>query len=143
MVVTRFVDAHAPKNYRRMIPITLNHLLNILQGELLPIIIADVLPARNFLEDQQAIFIAAIQKMRRLWIMRSAHDVALEFFAQNPRVALLDSRGHCLANVGKSLMTVQPAQLQMLSVQVEAFRCELRFTKSDPRLKLIDDTVSF
>src|SRR2546423_9004095 len=99
-----------------MVPITSNHLLDVLQGELLPIIIADVLPAGNFLEDQQAIFIAAIEKMRRLWIMRRAHDVALEFFSQNPRVTLLDSRGHCLTKVRKSLMAIQTTQLQMLSI---------------------------
>src|SRR5437764_3906308 len=99
-----------------MVPITLNHLFDILERELLPIVIADVLPAGNLFKDQQSIFIAAIEKMRRLRIMRRAHDVTLEFFAQNPRVALLNSRGHCLTNVGKSLMAIQAAQLQMLSI---------------------------
>src|SRR5436309_15475516 len=126
-----------------MVPITLNHHLDILEGEVLPIVIADVLPAGNFLEDQQSIFIATIEKVGRLWIMRRAHDVALEFFAQNPRVALLDSRGHRLTNVGKSLMAVQAAELQMFAVQVEPFRRKLRLAETDPRLKLIDDAVSF
>src|SRR5205085_7101101 len=126
-----------------MVPITLNHLLDILEREILPIVIADVLPARDLFKDQQAIFITAVEELRRLRIVRSAHDVALEFFAQNPRVALLNSRGHRLTNVGKSLMTVQPTQLQMLSVQLKTFRRELRFTETDPRLILIDDALSF
>jgi len=125
-----------------VIPIAAHHLLDILQGELLPIVVADVLPAGNLFEHQQPICIAGVEKVRRLRIMRGPHDVTVQFLSQNPGVAFLNSGGHRLTGVRKSLMAIKAAQLQMLAVKVEAIGCELSFAKSDTRFVLIDQTAA-
>ena len=76
VVVLRFVDAHAPQNDGGMIPVAPDHLLHVAHRQILPGLVADVLPAGDLFEDQQAGFVAGVQKMRRLRIMRGAHDVA-------------------------------------------------------------------
>ena len=126
-----------------MIPVAPDHLLDILHGEVLPVFVADVLPAGDFLEHQQAVFVAGVEKMRRLRIMRRADDVAVQLLSQYPRIALLTSRRHRLADKRKRLMPIEAAQLQMFAVEVETFGRELRFAKTDAGFVLIDDALSF
>ena len=74
--------------------------------DVLPLLVANVLPAGNLFEDKQAVFITGIEKVRRLRIMRSAHYVALQLFPQNPRVAPLDASRHRLTDKRKCLVTI-------------------------------------
>ena len=63
VIVLRFVDAHAPQNNRGMIPVAPDHFAHVADRYILPGLVADVLPAGNLLQHQQAEFIAGIQKM--------------------------------------------------------------------------------
>ncbi len=47
------------------------------------------------------------------------------------RVPALDAGGHGLADKGKGLMTVQPAQLDHFAVEFETMIGELRLAESD------------
>ncbi len=101
-----------------------------------------MLPARNLFEYQQAVLVARVEKMWRLRIVWGADHVALEFFAQNPRIAFLHPGRHCLADKRKRLVTVQAAQFQMFAVQIKAAGCELRFAKADARLVMIEHSAA-
>ena len=90
-----------------MIPVAPYHLLDITHRQILPLLIADVLPAWNLFEHEQAILITRIEKVRRLRIMRRAHDIALQLFPENPGIAFLHPRRHCLTNEWIRLMSIQ------------------------------------
>src|ERR1043166_712147 len=75
--------------------------------------------------------------------MGSADDVAVQFLPQNPCVTLLHTRRHRQADAGKGLMAIQSAQHEMLPIEVETLRGELRLAETDLRLVLIDDTLPF
>src|SRR5215471_1815400 len=125
-----------------MIPVATNHALDIVHRQILPARIADVLPTGNLFQYQQSIFIAGVKKVGRLRIMRRANDIAVEIPAQNPGVAALDSGRHCLANKRKGLMTIQAAELQMLTIEKETFGRKARLAKADARIVLIDDPIA-
>ena len=117
-----------------MIPVALNHLAHVRASHLLPRLIADMLPARNFFENEQADFIAAIQKMPRLRIMRGANKVEMQFFFQNIGVFALRAGRHGLPDIRKRLMPVQAAQFDRPAVQPEAVRRKFGGAKADARL---------
>src|SRR6266508_5075636 len=125
-----------------MVPIAANHSLDIVNCKVLPFLIADVLPAGNFFQHQQTVFVARIQEMRRLRIVRRAHDIAFEIFAQNPRVPTLHARGHGLTDEGERLMAIQTAQLQVLAVEKETISREASLAKAYASFVLIDDALS-
>ena len=131
VIVFRLVDAHAPQNDGRMVPVAANHAAHVVDGDQLPRLVADVLPAGNFLQHQQSDLVAGIEKVARLRIVRGAHDIALELVAQNLRVAALRAAGHGLADKGKGLMAVQAAQLDDFAVEFETVIGELGFAKTD------------
>ena len=89
VIVFRLVDAHTPQNDGRMVPVAADHAAHVVDGYQLPRFVADVLPAGNFLEHQQSNLVAGVEKVARLGIVRSAHDIALELVAQNLRIATL------------------------------------------------------
>ena len=76
VIVLRLVDPHAPGDDRRMVPVAANHTRDVVDRDVLPGQRPDVLPAGNLLQHQQSNFIAGIQKMPRLRIMRGAYDIA-------------------------------------------------------------------
>ena len=55
----------------------------------------------------------------------------VQLVAQNVRVPALGAAGHGLADEGKGLMTVQPAQLDHFAVEFETVIGELRFAEPD------------
>ena len=135
VVVARLVDAHAPQHDRGMVPVAADHAAHIVDGDVLPRLVADVLPAGNLFEHQQSDFVAAIEKVPRLRIVRGAHDVAAEVRAQNVRIAPLHAARHRLADIGKGLVAIESAQLHDLAVEREAVVGERGFAKADaPRL---------
>ena len=125
-----------------MIPIASNHAADVIDGEQLPGFVANVLPAGNLFEDKQAHFVAGIEEMTGLRIMRSAHDVAMEFMAQDAGIAALGAAGHGLADEGKRLMTVEAAELDDFAIELEAVVGELRFAKAERAFVLIDQLRS-
>ena len=133
VVVLRFVDAHAPQNDGRMIPVAADHLLHVAHRQILPGFVADVLPAGDLLKHQQAGFVAGIQKMRRLRIVRGAHEVAFQIVLEDQGIAALHAGRHGAADVRERLMPVEAAQLDVLPVQHEALRGEARLAEADAR----------
>lgn len=92
-----------------MIPVPANHSPDIINRDQFPRFISNVLPPRDFFQHQQAHFIASIQEMPRLRVVRCADDVALQVFAQDSRVIALRPSRHRLPDERKRLMPVQPA----------------------------------
>ena len=122
-----------------MIPVAANHAAHIVDGDLLPGLVADVLPAGNLFEHQQADLIAAIEEVARLRIVRGADDVAVQVVAQDVRVLALHAGGHGLADEGKGLMAIESAQLDDLAVEREAVIGERRFAEADAPRVFVDD----
>src|ERR1700761_36241 len=63
MIVLRFVDTHSPENDRRVAPVTANHPRNIVDGYILPGLVADVLPAGDLFKHHKTEFIAGVQEV--------------------------------------------------------------------------------
>src|SRR5262249_51862221 len=106
MIVFGFVDAHAPENDRRTVPVAANHASNVVNGDVLPRLVSDVLPSGDFFEDEQTDFIAGVEEVARLRIVRGADNVALQIVAKNHCVAALAAPGHGLSEPRESLMAV-------------------------------------
>ena len=117
VIILRFVDPHPPQNDRGMIPIAPDHFPDVANRDVLPLQVPDVLPAGDLFENQQSKFIAGVQKIRRLWIVRGTDNVAMQVVLQYPRIAALNARRHGPADVRKRLMPVQPAQFHVSAVQ--------------------------
>ena len=66
VIVLRLVDAHAPQNDGRMVPVAPDHLAHVANGDVLPRLVADVLPAGDLFEHQQAEFVAGIEEVRAI-----------------------------------------------------------------------------
>src|SRR5215471_20014270 len=111
MVVLRFVNTHSPQNYGGMVPVTPDHATDIVNCQILPLLISNVLPARDFFQHQESQFIAGIKKMRRLRVVRSANNVAFQFLLENLSVPPLHPSRHGLTNDRKSLVTVETTKL--------------------------------
>jgi len=109
VIVLRLVDAHAPQNDAGMIPVAANHARNVVDGNVLPRYVADMLPAGYFFEHEQSHFVACVEKVPRLRIVRRAHDVAVHHVAEDIRVAALATSRHCLSHERKCLMAVKSA----------------------------------
>ena len=131
MVIFGFVNAHAPKNNGRMVPVATNHAPYIVDGDLLPRFVANVLPAWNLFQNEKAEFIAGIKEMTGLRIMRGPDNIALEFVAQDLGITALRPCRHSLSNKWKRLMPVEAAQLDDLAVQFEPVIGELGFPETE------------
>src|SRR5215468_4541023 len=99
-----------------MIPVSPDHSAHVVNRELLPCLIANVLPSRNLFEYQKANFVTGIEKMPRLRIVRSSHDIAFELIAQDLRIATLNATRHRLADKRERLMTIEPTQLDDFAI---------------------------
>lgn len=63
VVVLRLVDTHAPQDDGGMVPAAPDHLTHVPHGHVLPRLVADVLPAGDLLQHQQAQFVAGVQEV--------------------------------------------------------------------------------
>src|SRR5215468_819367 len=124
-----------------MVPIAANHAPNIVNRDFLPLLVADMLPTRNFLEDQQTKFVACVQEIRRLRVVRCPHNVALEFPFQDVSIAPLPTGSHRLTNKRKCLMSVESAQFNDLPVEFETMIGEAGITKTEAAAIFVDDRV--
>src|SRR5439155_19583967 len=77
--------------------------------------------------------------MPRLWIMRSTHDIAFEFIAQDLSVASLCTSRHRLSDIRKRLVAIKPAQLDHFSVQRKSMIRKLRLAKTKPSRVFINN----
>ena len=117
VVVFRFVDAHAPQNDAGAIPIAPDHSTNVVDGDVFPRLIANVLPARESLRAQANLFhrrrpeSAAIADSEEVRTM-----LQCSFVAKNIGVAALRAPWHPpLAHEWERLMTVgRPRSLMTL-----------------------------
>src|ERR1700722_7738820 len=114
-----------------MVPVAFNYAPHTVDRNLLPSFVANVLPARNFLQHQQSKLVARIQKVPRLRIVRRSYNVAFQLVSQDLRIAPLYSSRHGLPHEWKSLMPVQSAQLDHLAIELEAVVGELRFAETN------------
>ena len=131
IVVQTFVDAHAPEDDGRMIPVLRHHLAHILHRPALPRRVADVLPAGKLGEHEQPQLVARIDKVPALRIVRRAHRRAAELFLQYPRVLALERLGRGVAHVGIALVTVQAAEEHALAVEIKTAAAEFRRAKAE------------
>ncbi len=120
VVVLALVDAYAPEHDTGVIAVLEDHLPHVLHRLILPGLVADVLPAGNLGEDQQAQLVAGVDKMLTLRIMGGAHGVAGQLLLQDTRILKLQVRGGGVADVGIALVPVQAPQEALLPVEVEA-----------------------
>src|ERR1700722_9556211 len=100
-----------------MVPVAANHAAHIIHGNVLPWLVADVLPAGDLFKHQQTDLVAGVEEVARLRVMGSADDVAVEILAQNDGVTPLHPAGHGLTHPWKGLMAVQAAQLDDGSIE--------------------------
>ena len=131
MIVAGFVNADAPQNDAGMIPIATNHAADVVDTEQLPGLVANVLPARDFFEHEQSQFVASVEEVPGLRIVRCTHDIAVQVPPQNFSVAPLHAPRHCLTDKRKSLMTIEAAELDDLAIELEAVIGKLRVAKAD------------
>ena len=83
-----------------MVHILPHHFLGVFNGLLLPILIADMLPAGNFGKHQQSQLIAARYEVLRLRIVRGAHGVNAKLVFEYLGVKLLHRFRHGIADIG-------------------------------------------
>src|SRR5258708_2719942 len=113
-----------------MIPVAPDHAANVVDRNILPGLVADVLPPRNFLQHEQSNFVARIQKVPRLWKRRRPNNVALDFRTKKVRTPPLHPPRHRLSNERESLVPIQSAQLDNLAVEREPLVGKLRVPKA-------------
>jgi len=125
-----------------MIPVAADHAADVIDRDLLPGFVADMLPAGNLFQNKESPFVAGIQEMPGLRIVRGAHDVALEIVPQDACIAALRAARHRLTDERKGLMTVEAAELDDFAIQLEAVVGELRFAESNRAFVLIHQKCS-
>ena len=130
-VVGRFVYPDSPQDDRWPVPVAPDHPVHVLDGLALPVLVADVLPSRDFLKDQQSDPVAMVEEPSRLRIMGGAHQVAFQVVLQNFRVPLLRPSSHRIADVRVGLMAIQPKDLEFPAVQEKPVRPELGMAKPE------------
>ena len=90
-----------------------------------------VLPAQNAVHDDDAQFIAGIQKGGGLRIMRQP-DVVEARFLDFERVAILRGIGKGVADEGIFLVAVAAAEKELLVIQEKTVLGDLQMTDADP-----------
>jgi len=83
---------------------------HVIDGDVLPGQIANVLPAGNLFEHKQADLIAGIEEVARLRVVGGADDVAPEVLAQDDGILRCTRAGMAWPTMGRS-DGVEPAQL--------------------------------
>ena len=138
IVVHALVDAHAPQDDAGVIAVLQEHLLQHLAGGVLPVVVPDVLPARQFSEHQQPPPVALVQKIRTFGVVAGAHGGAVQFFLQNAGILPLQAFRGGIADVRKALVPVQAPQKGLFAVKVEAVCPELRRAETKDHLFAVD-----
>ena len=106
IIVSGLVDPYAPYDYRRVVPVLLDHLAAVLYRLFLPFVIADVLPSWHLGYDKEAFFVTLVDEMMRLGIVRGADNVDAQFLFQDLCIKALDVLRHRIACIRIALMAV-------------------------------------
>ena len=142
VVVLRLVDAHAPEDDRRMVAVLAHHVLGVAHDLLLPFFVAEVLPAGDLGEHQQAQLVAAVDEVLRLGIVRGTHGVAAQLVFQNLRVEPLHGARHGVAHIGVALVAVEAAQLHLFPVEIKSVRAPLCLAETEARLHAVEQRIA-
>ena len=138
IVVHAFVDAHAPQDDAGVAAVLQEHLSQHLAGGVLPVVIPDVLPARQLGEHQQTPAVALIQKIWTLGVVAGAHGGAVQLLLQNAGILSLQAFRCGVADVRVALVSVQTPQEGLFSVEVEAICPELCGAEAKRHLFAVD-----
>ena len=103
-----------------MIAVLQHHLPGVFHRLILPVLPADVLPARDLREHQQPQAVAFVDEILALGIVGGAHRHAGKLLLQDSRVLPLKPLRSGVAHIRPALVPVQPPQEGLLPVQVEA-----------------------
>src|SRR5579871_5423696 len=142
MIIERLVDAHSPQHNRWPVPIAADHPANIVDGQILPCCVTNVLPSRNLFQDKEADFIAGVKEMPRLRIVRRPHDIAMELVAENIGITTLRATGHRLPDERECLMTVKPAQFDYFAVKFKTAIGEFSVPETEAPRVLVEHLAS-
>ena len=121
-----------------MIAVLQEHLPQHLAGGVLPVVVPDVLPARQFSEHQQTPPVALVQKILTLGVVAGAHGGAVQLLLQNAGILPLQAFRCGVTDVRKALVPVQPPQEGLFAVEVKAIRPELRRAEAKRHLFAVD-----
>ena len=138
IVVHALVDAHAPQDDAGVIAVLQEHLSQHLAGDVLPVVIPDVLPARQFGEHQQTPPVALVQKIWTLGVVAGAHGGAVQLLLQNAGILPLQAFRCGIADVRVTLVPVQAPQKGLFAVEIEAIRPELCGAEAKSHLFAVD-----
>ena len=131
VIVAGLVDADAPEDDGGVVPVAANHAAYVVDGDELPGLFADVLPAGDLFEDEEPDLVAAVEEVTGLRVMRGTDDVAVEILSEDVGVFALRTCGHGLTDERKGLMAIKAAQFDDITVEREALRSELSFAEAD------------
>ena len=138
IVIHALVDAHAPQDDAGVIAVLQEHLLQHLAGGVLPVVVPDVLPARQFSEHQQTPSVALVQKILALGVVAGAHGGAVQLLLQNAGILPLQAFRCGIADVRVALVSVQAPQKGLFAVEVEAVCPELCGAEAKSHLFAVD-----
>ena len=138
IIVYALVDAHAPQDDAGMAAVLQEHLPQHFTGGVLPVVVPDVLPARQLGEHQQTPPVALVQKIWTLGVVAGAHGGAVQLLLQNAGILPLQAFRCGVADVRVALVAVQPTQEGLFSVEVKAIRPELCGAEAKRHLFAVD-----
>ena len=115
----------------------------VVDGDVLPGDVADVLPARNLFEGEKADLVAGVEEVTRLRVVRGAHDVAAAVVTKDFGALFLPTARHGLAHPEKCLVPVAAVEFHDFAVQQEALICEGRLAETEATAVFVDGFVVF
>ena len=116
VIVRGFIDADAPEDDGGVVPVLGHHLRHIIYSDVLPGSVPDMLPARDFREDEKTPPVTLADEVLGLGIVGCTHCVKSQFFFQNIGVVALHGFRHGVAGIRIGLVAVQAPELQIASV---------------------------
>lgn len=134
VVVLGLVDAHAPGDDRGVVAPLADHVDRVADGPGLPFRSADVLPAGDLGDDEQADLVAALDEVVRLGVVAGPHDRAAQFSFEDVGVEPLGPGRGRVSEMRVGLVPVQAAQGEGASVEEEALGAPFDRPEADPQL---------
>ena len=124
-----------------MVAVAADHFAATTQSVFRESVVAEILPAENWLQHKETVLVAGIQKGRRGGVVRGADVVESSLF-DLPRIAPLGIIRKGVTNVGILLMAVYAAQESGFTVQAQAFGRDDDLPYAEARLFLVDASFS-
>ena len=134
IIVGAFIDPHAPDENTGVVAVLDHHVPDIGDGNVLPGLAADMLPAGDLGKDQQTQFIAAVQEGVALGIVGGSHHIDAQFVFQNVCIQGLSTGRSSIADVSPALMSVQTHELTLDTVDIQTIGAEIDGTETETSL---------